>query len=86
MWDVKALYPSDPVNALHSVILSVKSKDMFFLSTSVMISFVFSHMWLLFYLNRFAGDVAELGIIRAGEHKKVQVVLRPRVHLVRMSA
>ncbi|CAH2057604.1 unnamed protein product [Thlaspi arvense] len=32
--------------------------------------------------QKFAGDVAELGIIRAGELKKVQVVLRPRVHLV----
>ncbi|KAG7531122.1 PDZ domain [Arabidopsis suecica] len=32
--------------------------------------------------QKFAGDIAELGIIRAGEHKKVQVVLRPRVHLV----
>ncbi|KFK37547.1 hypothetical protein AALP_AA4G271000 [Arabis alpina] len=32
--------------------------------------------------QKFAGDVAELGIIRAGEHKKIQVVLRPRVHLV----
>ncbi|CAH2047101.1 unnamed protein product [Thlaspi arvense] len=28
------------------------------------------------------GGVAELGIIRAGELKKVQVILRPRVHLV----
>ncbi|KAL9303156.1 Protease Do-like 2 [Arabidopsis thaliana] len=32
--------------------------------------------------QKFAGDIAEIGIIRAGEHKKVQVVLRPRVHLV----
>ncbi|EOA28721.1 hypothetical protein CARUB_v10024950mg [Capsella rubella] len=32
--------------------------------------------------QKFAGDIAELGIIRAGEHKKVQVALRPRVHLV----
>ncbi|KAL5561572.1 hypothetical protein UlMin_031319 [Ulmus minor] len=32
--------------------------------------------------QKFAGDVAELGIIRAGEYMKVQVVLRPRVHLV----
>ncbi|CAA7044191.1 unnamed protein product [Microthlaspi erraticum] len=32
--------------------------------------------------QKFAGDIAELGIIRAGEHKKVQVVLMPRVHLV----
>jgi len=37
-------------------------------------------------LSRFAGDIAEIGIIRAGEHKKVQVVLRPRVHLVQLSA
>ncbi|KAF8089707.1 hypothetical protein N665_0498s0009 [Sinapis alba] len=32
--------------------------------------------------QKFAGDVVELGIIRVGEPKKVQVVLRPRVHLV----
>ncbi|KAL0739847.1 hypothetical protein Bca4012_081360 [Brassica carinata] len=32
--------------------------------------------------QKFAGDIVELGIIRRGEHKKVQVVLRPRVHLV----
>ncbi|XP_033146179.1 protease Do-like 2, chloroplastic isoform X2 [Brassica rapa] len=32
--------------------------------------------------QKFAGDIVELGIIRAGEPKKVQVVLRPRVHLV----
>ncbi|KAK6940903.1 Protease Do-like, PDZ domain [Dillenia turbinata] len=31
---------------------------------------------------RFAGDVAELGIIRAGNFMKVNVVLDPRVHLV----
>ncbi|KAH9730197.1 protease Do-like 2 [Citrus sinensis] len=33
-------------------------------------------------LHRFAGDVAELGIIRAGTFMKVKVVLNPRVHLV----
>ncbi|XP_022727448.1 protease Do-like 2, chloroplastic isoform X1 [Durio zibethinus] len=32
--------------------------------------------------QKFAGDVAELGIIRAGKFMKVQVVLNPRVHLV----
>ncbi|KAK4793105.1 hypothetical protein SAY86_023540 [Trapa natans] len=32
--------------------------------------------------QKFAGDVAELGIIRAGEFRKVSVVLNPRVHLV----
>ncbi|KAK9281755.1 hypothetical protein L1049_004660 [Liquidambar formosana] len=32
--------------------------------------------------QKFAGDVAELGIIRAGTFMKVQVVLNPRVHLV----
>ncbi|KAI7991029.1 hypothetical protein LOK49_LG12G01194 [Camellia lanceoleosa] len=32
--------------------------------------------------QKFAGDVAELGIIRAGEFMKVQAVLNPRVHLV----
>ncbi|KAF3436381.1 hypothetical protein FNV43_RR23473 [Rhamnella rubrinervis] len=32
--------------------------------------------------QKFAGDVAELGIIRAGELMKVKVVLNPRVHLV----
>ena len=37
-------------------------------------------------LNRFAGDVTELGIIRAGEYMKVNIVLNPRVHLVRQSA
>lgn len=31
---------------------------------------------------RFAGDVAELGIIRAGEFTKVKTVLNPRAHLV----
>lgn len=31
---------------------------------------------------RFAGDVAELGIIRGGALMKVQAVLNPRVHLV----
>ncbi|XVF32691.1 hypothetical protein REPUB_Repub17cG0104600 [Reevesia pubescens] len=32
--------------------------------------------------QKFAGDVAELGIIRAGKFMQVQVVLNPRVHLV----
>uniref|UniRef100_A0A803NQE4 Protease Do-like PDZ domain-containing protein n=1 Tax=Cannabis sativa TaxID=3483 RepID=A0A803NQE4_CANSA len=32
--------------------------------------------------QKFAGDVAELGVIRAGEFMKVKVVLKPRVHLV----
>ncbi|XP_024032026.1 protease Do-like 2, chloroplastic isoform X2 [Morus notabilis] len=32
--------------------------------------------------QKFAGDIAELGIIRAGEFMKVKVVLNPRVHLV----
>ncbi|GLT57337.1 hypothetical protein SLA2020_303160 [Shorea laevis] len=32
--------------------------------------------------QKFAGDVAELGIIRAGKFMKVQAVLNPRVHLV----
>ncbi|GAV79076.1 Trypsin domain-containing protein/PDZ_2 domain-containing protein, partial [Cephalotus follicularis] len=32
--------------------------------------------------QKFAGDVAELGIIRGGAFMKVQVVLKPRVHLV----
>lgn len=32
--------------------------------------------------QKFAGDVAELGIIRAGTFMKVKVVLNPRVHLV----
>ncbi|KAL6978438.1 Protease Do-like 2, chloroplastic [Sarracenia purpurea var. burkii] len=32
--------------------------------------------------KKFAGDVAELGIIRAGAFMKVQAVLNPRVHLV----
>ncbi|PHT86253.1 Protease Do-like 2, chloroplastic [Capsicum annuum] len=32
--------------------------------------------------QKFTGDVAELGIIRAGEFLKVQAVLKPRVHLV----
>ncbi|OMO77851.1 Peptidase S1 [Corchorus capsularis] len=32
--------------------------------------------------QKFAGDVAELGIIRKGKSMKVQVVLNPRVHLV----
>lgn len=31
---------------------------------------------------RFAGDVAELGIIRAGKLMGVNVILNPRVHLV----
>ncbi|KAJ4846219.1 Protease Do-like 2, chloroplastic [Turnera subulata] len=32
--------------------------------------------------QKFAGDVVELGIIRAGSFMKVQVVVNPRVHLV----
>ncbi|CAN6561396.1 unnamed protein product [Malus baccata var. baccata] len=32
--------------------------------------------------QKFAGDVADIGIIRAGEHMKVKAVLHPRVHLV----
>ncbi|XP_062087286.1 protease Do-like 2, chloroplastic isoform X2 [Humulus lupulus] len=32
--------------------------------------------------QKFAGDVAEIGVIRAGEFMKVKVVLNPRVHLV----
>ncbi|CAI0447774.1 unnamed protein product [Linum tenue] len=32
--------------------------------------------------QKYAGDVAELGIIRNGQSMKVQVVLNPRVHLV----
>nr|XP_023914053.1 protease Do-like 2, chloroplastic isoform X1 [Quercus suber]POF08635.1 protease do-like 2, chloroplastic [Quercus suber] len=32
--------------------------------------------------QKFAGDVAELGIIRAGNFMKLQVALNPRVHLV----
>ncbi|XP_047307811.1 protease Do-like 2, chloroplastic [Impatiens glandulifera] len=32
--------------------------------------------------QKYAGDVSELGIIRAGEFMKVQAVLNPRVHLV----
>ncbi|GMN38139.1 hypothetical protein TIFTF001_007373 [Ficus carica] len=32
--------------------------------------------------QKFAGDVSELGIVRAGEFMKVRVVLNPRVHLV----
>ncbi|KAI3439476.1 uncharacterized protein J3R85_004911 [Psidium guajava] len=32
--------------------------------------------------QKFAGDVAQLGIIRAGEFMKVPVILNPRVHLV----
>ncbi|KAL3827873.1 hypothetical protein ACJIZ3_016675 [Penstemon smallii] len=32
--------------------------------------------------QKFTGDVAELGIIRRGQHMKVQVVLNTRVHLV----
>ncbi|KAJ6854044.1 protease Do-like 2, chloroplastic [Iris pallida] len=32
--------------------------------------------------QKFAGDVAELGIIRNGTRMKVQTVLKPRVHLV----
>ncbi|XP_058077873.1 protease Do-like 2, chloroplastic isoform X2 [Magnolia sinica] len=32
--------------------------------------------------QKFQGDVAELGIIREGNHMKVQTVLNPRVHLV----
>lgn len=34
-------------------------------------------------VHRFAGDIAELGIIRAGSFMKVKVALNPRVHLVR---
>jgi len=34
-------------------------------------------------LYRFAGDTAELGIIRARTVVKVKVILNPRVHLVR---
>lgn len=37
-------------------------------------------MMILVY--RFAGDVTELGIIRAGKLMRVNVVLNPRVHLV----
>lgn len=33
-------------------------------------------------LHRFAGDMAELGIIRAGAFMTLQVVLNPRIHLV----
>ncbi|XP_050140378.1 protease Do-like 2, chloroplastic isoform X3 [Malus sylvestris] len=32
--------------------------------------------------QKFAGDVADIGIIRAGEYMKVKAVLHPRVHLV----
>ncbi|CAK9175931.1 unnamed protein product [Ilex paraguariensis] len=32
--------------------------------------------------QKFAGDVTELGIIRAGDFMKVQAILNPRVHLV----
>ncbi|XP_010545055.1 PREDICTED: protease Do-like 2, chloroplastic [Tarenaya hassleriana] len=32
--------------------------------------------------QKFAGDVIELGVIRAGERMKAKVVLNPRVHLV----
>lgn len=35
---------------------------------------------IVFY--RFAGDTADLGIIRGGKPMKVEVVLNPRVHLV----
>ncbi|KAG5567657.1 hypothetical protein RHGRI_003004 [Rhododendron griersonianum] len=35
---------------------------------------------------RFAGDVAELGIIRGGALMKVQAVLNPRVHLLKLLA
>ena len=38
---------------------------------------------LNYIVYRFAGDVAELGIIRSGEHIKAKVILNPRVHLVR---
>lgn len=48
MWDVKELYPSDPVNALHSVISSVKSKYLV-LSSDVLTSSVYSYTWLLFH-------------------------------------
>ncbi|KAG9154134.1 hypothetical protein Leryth_000623 [Lithospermum erythrorhizon] len=36
----------------------------------------------MFFYYRFAGDIAELGIIRSGTFMKVQVVLDPRVNLV----
>uniref|UniRef100_A0A2N9GTL8 Protease Do-like PDZ domain-containing protein n=1 Tax=Fagus sylvatica TaxID=28930 RepID=A0A2N9GTL8_FAGSY len=36
--------------------------------------------------QKFAGDVAELGIIRAGKFMKVQAVLNPRVHLLKLLA
>jgi hypothetical protein len=39
-------------------------------------------MYIMVFLNRFTGDVAELGIIRAGSFMKVKVVLNPRVNLV----
>ncbi|CAN1199931.1 Protease Do-like 2, chloroplastic, partial [Linum perenne] len=41
---------------------------------------VLLHQMILLY--RFAGDIAELGIIRGGERMKVKVALNPRVHLV----
>lgn len=40
---------------------------------------------ILMFNFRFTGDEAELGIIRGGQSMKVQVVLNPRVHLVRKS-
>lgn len=33
-------------------------------------------------LYRFAGDTAELGIVRDGTSMKAKVILNPRVHLV----
>jgi len=33
-------------------------------------------------LHRFAGDTAELGIVRSGTSMKTKVILNPRVHLV----
>ena len=39
-------------------------------------------IYVRIFLHRFAGDVAELGIIRAGSFMTVKVVLNPRVHLV----
>ncbi|XP_051142792.1 protease Do-like 2, chloroplastic isoform X2 [Andrographis paniculata] len=32
--------------------------------------------------QKFTGDIAEVGIIRGGQFRKIQVVLNPRVHLV----
>lgn len=44
--------------------------------------FMFIGTIISYILYRFAGDVAELGIIRAGEFMKVKAELNPRVHLV----